>query len=281
MKRKTLNNELLERFEHYLRSEEKSKATVAKYMRDVTMLRNYAAKKRLSKDILIGFKEDLFRRGYKVSSINSIISSVNCLLDFMDLGEYRLKNMKVQKKLFSSEEAELTLEEYQRLLEVAEKHKKKKLWLVMQTICSTGIRVSELRYITVDAVKHGQATVRLKGKTRDIIIVNSLRERIMEYAEEAGIEEGPVFLGSKGEPLERNSVWRGMKRLCLEAGVNPEKVYPHNLRHLFARALYDSDKDLAKLADILGHSSVDTTRIYIVSTGSAHRQLMENLHLVP
>lgn len=163
---------------------------------------------------------------------------------------------------------------------MAEKKHGGRLNLIIQTICSTGIRVSELKFITVEAVKQGEATVNCKGKSRSVFIIRDLQKKLLRYAVEKKIKSGMIFVTRTGKPLSRTNIWREMKSLCKDADVNPEKVFPHNLRHLFARTFYGIEKDIAKLADILGHSSIDTTRIYIISTGTEHRKRMENMHLI-
>ena len=191
-----------------------------------------------------------------------------------------MKTVKLQRQVFCSEEKELTKAEYARLCRTAERKHNERLCLILQTICGTGIRVSELQFITVEAVRKGEATVSLKGKTRSIFIVRDLQKKLIRYISEQKITTGAVFITRTGKPMSRTNIWREMKNLCLEAEVDPEKVFPHNLRHLFARVFYGIEKDIAKLADILGHSSIETTRIYIVSSGSEHRKLMETMRLV-
>ena len=192
----------------------------------------------------------------------------------------KIKTIKEQRQIFCSEDKELTKEEYTRLLNAAESKGNKRLNLILQTICGTGIRVSELKFITVESVKKGEAFVFCKGKRRSVFIVKALQKKLLKYADEQNIESGCIFITRTGKPVSRTNIWRDMKKLCKEANVNPEKVFPHNLRHLFARVFYGIEKDIAKLADILGHSSINTTRIYIISTGTEHRQRMENMRLV-
>ena len=165
-------------------------------------------------------------------------------------------------------------------MDTAKQKGNERLNLILQTICGTGIRVSELQYITVEAVKNREATVSLKGKTRSVFLVKELRKKLIRYAAKQNIQSGAVFITRTGKPMNRTNIWREMKGLCKQAGVNPKKVFPHNLRHLFARTFYGIEKDIAKLADILGHSSINTTRIYIISTGSEHRRRMEHMRLI-
>ena len=196
------------------------------------------------------------------------------------LGRFEGKSIKIQRQIYCPEEKELTKAEYMRLVNTAKQKGNERLNLILQTICGTGIRVSELQYITVDAVKNGEAIVSLKGKTRSVFIVKDLKKKLLRYAAEQGITSGTIFITRTGRPISRTNIWREMKSLCVQAGVNPQKVFPHNLRHLFARVFYGIEKDIAKLADILGHSSINTTRIYIMSTGNEHRRRMENMRLI-
>ena len=198
----------------------------------------------------------------------------------MGLNDCRVKSVKLQRHIYCSEEKELTKAEYIRLVNTAKRKGNKRLNLVLQTICGTGIRVSELQYITVEAAKRGEAVVSLKGKTRTVFVVASLQKKLLRYAAEQEIKSGCIFITRTGKPMSRTNIWREMKNLCDEANVNPKKVFPHNLRHLFARTFYGIERDIAKLADILGHSSINTTRIYIISTGDEHRRCMENMRLI-
>lgn len=225
----------------------------------------------------MAYKQTLRERGYAVRSINSMLASLNSLLDFLGWSDCKVKSIRQQKQTYCAEEKELSKAEYLRLLETAKG--KPQLQLVMQTICGTGIRVSELRFFTVEAVKAGEVVVNCKAKTRTILIPGKLRKMLLAYAQKKKIHSGVIFTRS-GKPLNRSSIWAQMKHLCRNAGVNPSKVFPHNLRKLFARTFYGIEKDIAKLADILGHSSIDTTRIYIMSTGTEHRKKIERLGLV-
>ena len=279
MKGHFLTSKEIERFRNYLREEEKSENTLEKYIRDVTAFsafRNGA----ITKDTVITYKQNLIDSGYAVRSINSMLASLNSLFSFLGWYELRVKSLKIQQQVFCPEEKELTKAEYERLCRTAEKKQNQRLCLILQTICGTGIRVSELQFITVEAVRKGEATVSLKGKTRSIFIVRDLQKKLLRYISEQKITTGAVFVTRTGKPLSRTNIWRELKSLCLEAEVNPEKVFPHNLRHLFARVFYSIEKDIAKLADILGHSSINTTRIYIISTGTEHRQRMERMRLI-
>lgn len=279
MKGHFLTSKEIERFRNYLRDEEKSENTLEKYVRDVTAFSAFCDGT-ITKDTVIAYKQSLIDGGYAVRSINSMLASINSLFSFLGWYELRVKSLKVQQQVFCPEEKELTKAEYERLCRTAERKQNERLCLILQTICGTGIRVSELQFITVEAVRKGEATVSLKGKTRSIFIVRDLQKKLLRYISEQKITAGAVFVTRTGKPMSRTNIWREMKTLCIEAEVNPEKVFPHNLRHLFARVFYGIEKDIAKLADILGHSSINTTRIYIISTGTEHRQRMERMRLI-
>ncbi len=279
MKGHYLTNKEIEKFRNYLREEEKSENTMEKYIRDVTAFSAFCDGT-ITKDTVIAYKQNLIDSGYAVRSINSMLASINSLFSFLGWYELRVKSLKVQQQVFCPEEKEMTKAEYERLCRAAERKQNERLCLILQTICGTGIRVSELQFITVEAVRKGEATVSLKGKTRSIFIVRDLQKKLLRYISEQHIMTGAIFITRTGKPMSRTNIWREMKSLCIEAEVNPEKVFPHNLRHLFARVFYGIEKDIAKLADILGHSSINTTRIYIISTGTEHRQRMERMRLI-
>jgi len=267
----------LQSFYKYLIREEKSTATVEKYLRDVRAFVVFAGEKAVNKELVMAFKQYLQER-YAVRSVNSMLASLNSLLTFLGWQDCRVKFIRQQKQIYCSEAKELSKAEYLRLLAAA--RGKPQLQLVMQTICATGIRVSELRYFTVESIRKGEVVVNNKGKTRRIMIPGKLRKLLMDCVKKEKIRSGPIFLARNGKPLNRSRIWAQMKQLCKAAGVNPGKVFPHNLRKLFARTFYGIEKDIAKLADILGHSSIDTTRIYIMSTGTEHRRKIERLGLV-
>lgn len=278
MKEKTVSPAVIERFVDHLYKEEKAGATVEKYKRDVGAFAGFAGQSAVTKELVIAFKHHLVAKGYAVRSVNSMLASLNSLLNFLGLPECKAKNIRRQRQTYCAEDKELSREEYLRLLEAA--RGQPQLRLLMETICSTGIRVSELRYFTVEAVTRGEVIVDCKSKTRNIFVPGKLKKLLLKYADQHGITCGPIFLGRTGKPLDRSAIWAAMKRLCEKAGVKKSKVFPHNLRKLFARTFYGIEKDIAKLADILGHSSIDTTRIYIMSTGREHRQKIERLGLV-
>lgn len=280
MNRRIITVEIIRDFRRFLVEEEKSTATIEKYMRDVRAFTSFISGEEITKDRVIAYKNTLINENYAPRSINSMLASLNSLFSFLDWLDLKVKAIKLQRQIYCSEDKELTKEEYKRLVNTANRKGNERLCLLLQTICGTGIRVSELQFITVEAAKYGEATVSLKGKIRSVFIVKELKKKLLRYAAEQGIKSGYIFVTRTGKPMSRTNIWREMKALCKEANVNPNKVFPHNLRHLFARTFYGLEKDIAKLADILGHSSIDTTRIYIISTGTEHRRRMENMRLV-
>lgn len=279
MEERILTVDIIDDFRKNLELQEKSTATVEKYIRDVKALLIYVQGKAVTKGTVIAYKNHL-QQNYAVRSVNSMLASINSLFAFLNWFDLRVKSLKLQQQVFCSEERELTRGEYKRLCQAAKQKKNERLNLIIQTICATGIRVSELQYITVEAAKCGESTVNCKAKTRSVFIVKELKQKLLHYAAAQGIKNGMIFLTKNGKPVNRTNIWREMKALCIDANVNPQKVFPHNLRHLFARTFYGIDRDIAKLADILGHSSINTTRIYIISTGTEHRRRMENMHLI-
>lgn len=280
MKGRILTSEATQTFKKYLREEEKSENTIEKYIRDVRAFMAFTDGNEITKDTVIAYKNKLLSENYAVRSINSMLASLNSLFAFLGWSDCRVKSIKFQRQIYCSEDKELTKAEYTRLVNAAKQKGNGRLNLVLQTICGTGIRVSELQYITVEAVKSGEAVVSLKGKTRTVFIVKELRQKLLHYAKFQNICTGVIFVTRSGRPMSRTNIWREMKNLCEQAGVNPQKVFPHNLRHLFARTFYGIEKDISKLADILGHSNINTTRIYIIATGTEHRQRMENMRLI-
>lgn len=280
MKGRILTEKQIAIFELHLKSEEKSDNTVEKYIRDVRAFANYMGGIEVTKEKVITYKNKLLSGNYAVRSINSMLASINGLLSFLGWADLKVKSIKLQRQIYCPEEKELTKAEYMRLVNTAKQKGNERLNLLIQTICGTGIRVSEVQFITIEAVKRGEAIVSLKGKTRSVFIVRELQKKLLRYATEQKIATGAIFITRNGKPMSRTNIWREMKSLCEQAGVNPQKVFPHNLRHLFARTFYGIEKDIAKLADILGHSSINTTRIYIITTGNEHRQRMENMRLI-
>ncbi|MBR3596337.1 MAG: tyrosine-type recombinase/integrase [Clostridia bacterium] len=280
MKGRIITESIISNFKNYLQNEEKSTNTIEKYIRDVKAFADYTNSLNVTKEMVIAYKNKLISDNYAVRSINSMIASLNSLFVFAGWEDLKVKSIKLQRQIYCPEEKELTKAEYLRLVNTAKQKGNERLNLLIQTICGTGIRVSELQYITVEAVKCGEAVVSLKGKTRSVFIVSELKKKLLRYAAEQGIKSGAIFITRNGKPMSRTNIWREMKNLCKQADVNPDKVFPHNLRHLFARTFYGIEKDIAKLADILGHSSINTTRIYIIATGNEHRQRMENMRLI-
>ena len=279
MEERILTADIIEDFRKNLELQEKSTSTIEKYIRDVKAISVYAENSAITKEKVIAYKKYL-RNNYAVRSVNSMLASINSLFNSLEWHDLKVKSLKLQQQVFCSEDRELTKAEYARLCKTAKRKKNKRLNLILQTICGTGIRVSELQYITVEAAKQGEAVVNCKAKTRSVFIVKELKQKLLRYAAEQNIKSGMIFVTRTGKLISRTNIWREMKALCVEANVNPEKVFPHNLRHLFARVFYGIEKDIAKLADILGHSSINTTRIYIISTGTEHRKRMENMHLI-
>lgn len=263
----------------FLKIQEKSKGTLEKYQRELLDLAKYLAGKKVTREDLVVWKEELEKR-YSPAGVNGRLVAANGFFSFFGRYDLRLKLLKIQKEIFMREEKELTRAEYGRLVRTAERKGKERLSLLIQTICATGIRVSELEFITVEAVKRGRAEVNCKGKRRVIFLPARLQKKLKAYVAKKGISEGVIFAAKSGRPLHRGNIWAEMKKLCKDAEVSPEKVFPHNLRHLFARIFYSLDKDIAKLADMLGHSNIETTRIYIMESGRIHRQKLERMRLV-
>ncbi len=267
-------------FGRYLRKEEKSPGTREKYCRDIWAFSAWLDGRGLTKEVVTAWKEHLAAERYAPVTINSMLASVHAFLRFTGWGECRVKYLKLQRRLFREDSRELTREEYGRLLDTARDLGRERLALVMETMGATGIRVSEVKYITAEAVLAGRAEISLKGKVRTILLPGKLCRKLLKYAKRKKIASGEIFLTGDGNSLSRKQIWAEMKALCQRAGVAASKVFPHNLRHLFATAFYRACKDIAKLADLLGHSSIETTRIYLVSTGAEHSQQLERLGLV-
>lgn len=274
-----ITNELIENFKIYLIEEEKSKNTIEKYIRDITFFMMWLGTQEITKILVLEYKKILCRK-YAPASVNAAISSLNSFFAFMEWNDIRIKSLKIQRPIFSSMDKELTKTEYERLLKAAKEKKDLRLYHLMQTICSTGIRISELSYITTESIKSGQAVINSKGKTRVILLPRELCKILKRYVRENRIKNGSVFVSKNGNPLDRSHIWKMLKNLCDAAGVSREKVFPHNFRHLFARTYYGLQKDIVRLADLLGHSSINTTRIYTVETGNIHRQQIQRLGLL-
>lgn len=260
--------------------EEKSSATIAKYARDIEKLRKFAKNREISKNLMMEYKEFLYDTGkFKTTSINSFIIAANRYLEYMHWHDAKVKTYSVQNDPFCSEDKLLSKQEYKKLVDTANQQGKLRLSMILQTICMTGIRVSELSAITVSSVKKGYTEIKNKGKIRQIILSPSLQKLLLLYIKNNKIENGIVFRTSHGTPPDRSNIWKEMKNLCICANINPEKVFPHNLRHLFALSFYQVDHDIAKLADILGHSSIETTRLYIKTSSREHCRQLEEMDL--
>ena len=264
-------------FRRFLVEEEKALATIEKYVHDVTAFAEWLGERYIEKSNVLSYKAQLIEN-YAPASVNSILSSLNKFFSFCGWHELKVKNIRIQRKIFSSTETELTKDEYQRLLFAAKDNRR--LYLLMQTICSTGICMSELKFVTLDAVKRGSVDVCFKGKCRTVFIPKQLCKILQKYSKERKIATGPVFITQSGRPLDRSNIWADMKKLCKAAGVSEKKVFPHNLRHLFASTYYSIQKDIVRLADILGHSSVNTTRIYTTESGEIHQKQIQGLGLL-
>lgn len=278
--RKTvITQEQIEAFGAYLREQERSDATVEKYMRDVRVFRAYSKGHEIDKTLVLAYKAKL-QEVYTTASVNSVLSSLGAFFGFCGRSDLCVKRIKQQKNVFAAKERELTRAEYERLLSAAQDKGNLRLYLLMQTICACGIRVSEVKYITVEAVRRGYADIACKGKRRRVYLPGELCRQLRIYLKEKGIDAGAVFVTRNGKPLDRSNIWSDMKKLCQTARVEQSKVFPHNLRHLFARTYYSIHKDIVRLADILGHSAIDTTRIYTMESGDVHKRQINRLGLV-
>ena len=276
---KIITDDLIEKYKDFLINEEKASATLEKYMRDIKAFSEWTLGSELDKRKVLDYKEYLIGK-FAPASVNSVLSSLNSFFEFNNWYELKVRMLKIQKQIFAQKDKELSKAEYERLLDAAKAKSNERLYLLMQTICSSGIRVSELQYITVDAVKLRKATINCKGKMRVVILPKELCRMLAEYAKTKKITSGPIFVTKSGKPLDRSTIWKMMKALCESAKVSKYKVFPHNLRHLFARTFYTLQKDIVRLADILGHSSVNTTRIYTMETGEIHRRQIQKLGLL-
>ena len=280
MDKRTLTLEQIVAYGGYLRTEERAPGTIEKYLRDARNFAVWLDGASVTKENATVWKEQLRACGYAPTTINSMLAALNNLFRFLGWSECHLKFFKIQRKLFRDTARELTRTEYERLIRTAEAQNRQRLALLMETICATGVRVSEVKYLTVEAARAGCAEISLKGKIRTILLPGKLCRKLLKYAKKQKITSGEVFLTKSGKGMSRRQIWAEMKRLCAAAGVEPSKVFPHNLRHLFATAFYRACKDIAKLADVLGHSSIETTRIYLVTSGVEHRKQLDRLGLV-
>ena len=281
-KNKTLAAAQLCAFAAFLQKEEKSPATVEKYLREAQCFAAWLAAHgaEVNKEAVAAYKEELLNKGFCPATVNGKLTALDRLFGFLGWEGCKVKHLKVQRRLFREPGKELTREEYERLVNAARTTGKARLALLLEAICATGIRVSEVQYLTVEAARQGKAEIMLKGKIRTILLPNKLCHKLLKYAKKQNTAAGEVFVTRSGKSLSRKQIWAEMKALCKIAGVSPTKVFPHNLRHLFARIFYKACKDVAKLADVLGHSSIETTRIYLISTGAEHARTLDRLRLV-
>ncbi len=279
MKNYSITHKTIKGFENHLRENEKAALTITKYLHEILLLMEYLAGDPVSKTKLLHYRDKLLKEN-QVQTVNGKLSAINSYLEYAGLHDCKVKLLKVQRKAFIDDDRELTEAEYRRLLAAAKEKKNSRLYHVMLTICATGIRVSELRFITLEAVRKGKAEIRLKGKSRVIILHRDLQTKLESYAKEQNICSGYLFCTKNGNPLDRSNICHDMKKLCEAARVNPKKVFPHNLRHLFAKSYYAIEKNLARLADILGHSSVETTRIYVATGIREHERILGQMRLI-
>lgn len=278
--KRILTHELIEDYKKHLRLEEKSPGTVEKYMRDIYHFLNFLPKDKIvDKETVVRYKEEL-PKCYAVNTANSMLAAVNSLFSFLEWYECRVKAFRQQRRIFRDKERELTKAEYFRLLNTAKAKGNERLFLIMETLCSTGIRISELTFITAEAVKSGKATVNCKGKIRMVLLNQRLRQGLAAYCKRQGISNGPIFITKSERPMNRSNIWAEMKKLCESAKVERSKVFPHNFRHLFAVTFYELEKDISKLADLLGHAGIETTRIYIMESCESHMRQVERMGLV-
>ena len=275
-----IGKEQLGEFKRQLGREERELGTIEKYMREVKKFALWQGRRKVTKETVSEWKEQLRQSGYKPETVNGKLSAVNKFLSCMGWGECCVKYLKIQRRLFRSTGRELTKDEYTRLVETAQSLGKTRLALLIETICATGIRVSEVKYITAEALRAGRADISLKGKIRTVLLPGKLCRKLQKYAKKQKITSGEIFLTRSGKGVSRRQIWAEMKALCKQARVAPSKVFPHNLRHLFARTFYRVSRDVAKLADVLGHSSIETTRIYLISTGAEHVRQLDRLGLI-
>lgn len=280
-----IDDDSLEKFREWLRNEDKSPGTIEKYLRDLSGLRRWldrqgTGQQRIDRETGIRWREYLMEAGYSPVTVNSKIAALNTFLCFAGWNDCRVRFLKIQKRLFREESRELTRKDYEHLISEAYSLGKDRLALVMETMCAAGIRVGEVRYITAEAAKRGKAEIAWKGKIRTILLPKKLCRKLLEYAKKNKIASGELFLTRSGRSLSRKQIWADMKRLCEKTGVERSKVFPHNLRHLFAQTFYNASRDVAKLADVLGHSSIETTRIYLISSETEHTRQLDRLDLV-
>ena len=279
MEPRKITEETLAAFARQLGEEERSPATLEKYLREVRQFAAFLGGREVTRELAAAWREELSAR-QSPATVNGKLTALDRLLAFLGWEDCRVKHLRVQRQLFRDSARELSREEYARLVETARRLGRGRLSLLMETICATGIRVSEVRYITAEAVREGRTEIALKGKIRTILLPGKLCRKLEKYARQKKITSGELFLTRSGRPMSRKQIWAEMKGVCRAAGVAPSKVFPHNLRHLFARTFYRVCRDVAKLADVLGHSSIETTRIYLISTGAEHARTLDQLRLI-
>lgn len=279
MEPRKITEETLAAFARQLGEEERSPATLEKYLREVRQFAAFLGGREVTRELAAAWREELSAR-QSPATVNGKLTALDRLLASLGWEDCRVKHLRVQRQLFRDSARELSREEYARLVETARRLGRGRLSLLMETICATGIRVSEVRYITAEAVREGRTEIALKGKIRTILLPGKLCRKLEKYARQKKITSGELFLTRSGRPMSRKQIWAEMKGVCRAAGVAPSKVFPHNLRHLFARCFYRVSRDVAKLADVLGHSSIETTRIYLISTGAEHMKILSRMHLI-
>ncbi len=279
-KKMQLTQREFDQFEDYLRHDEREESTIEAYLRSLTRFAEWADGRAVTKELAMEWKAALSESGYRPISVNAMLAAVNKFFTCMGREDCKVKYLKLQRQMFRKSEKDLSKEEYQRLVQAAHEKGDLRMELILETICATGIRVGELKYITVEAVRAGVAEIALKGKIRTILLPHRLCRKLQKYAKQQKIASGKIFLTQGGLPVSRQSIWTRMKALCEAAGVERSKVYPHNLRSLFARSFYGSCHDVVRLADVLGHSSIETTRIYLMSTGKEYLRQLDKLGLV-
>ena len=281
MKKKLqLTEQAFDQFEDYLRHNEREESTIEAYLRYLTRFAEWADGRTITKELAMEWKTALSESGYRPISVNAMLAAVNKFFTCMGREDCKVKYLKLQRQMFRKSEKDLSKEEYQRLVQAAHEKGDLRMELILETICATGIRVGELKYITVEAVRAGVAEIALKGKIRTILLPHRLCRKLQKYAKQQKIASGKIFLTQDGLPVSRQSIWTRMKALCEAAGVERSKAFPHNLRSLFARSFYGSCHDVVRLADVLGHSSIETTRIYLMSTGKEYLRQLDKLGLV-
>ena len=280
MSERRMTAELVAKFLEELRREERSSGTLEKYGRDVRAFAAFLDGRAVTRDLTTQWREHLLSGGYAPVTVNSMVAAVNRFFAVHGWEDCRIQSLRLQRRFFRDERRELDRDEYLRLIETARALGRERLALLMEAMCATGVRVSEVKYLKVEAAGRGRAEIRLKGKVRTILLPGKLCRRLLKYARKKKIASGEIFLTRGGSGLSRKQIWAEMKSLCRRAGVEPSKVFPHNLRHLFARAFYRVSRDVARLADVLGHSSIVTTRIYLVTTGAEHARTLERLRLI-